>query len=80
MTEKRFKLILGEDTIGYIVDKQEHCTYFLRGDNAKKEVVRLLNEQHEEIERLRRENKELEKFRYAVFKNLHTITEKGLQE
>ena len=41
------------------------------------DVVDLLNEQHEEIERLRKENDELEKFRYAVFKNLHTITEKG---
>ena len=42
-----------------------------------KVIVDMLNELNDENEQLKKENKELEKFRYAVFKNLHKITEKG---
>ena len=51
-------------------------------DNQKEEwlsirdTVLCLNELADENEQLKKENRELEKFRYSVFKNLHTITEK----
>ena len=82
MTEKRFVHIehKGAD---YILDNPNWDLDYLEmlGDTLEaKEIVELLNMLHEDNERLKKENMELEKFRYAVFKNLHTITEKGLQE
>jgi hypothetical protein len=43
-------------------------------------IVDLLNQLNDENEQLKKENKELEEFRYAVFKNLHKITEKEHRE
>ena len=55
MTNKRFSLHLPIDekdgTMGYIVDHCNKTTYFLRGENARKDVVNLLNNLHEENEK-----------------------------
>lgn len=50
---ERFKLSLGEDTEGYITDKNEHKTYFLRGDTAKKKITIILNQLYNENEDLK---------------------------
>ena len=59
MSEKRFKSTLDEDTMSimpYLVsDNEEEAFYNLQG------CVELLNEQQSTIERLEKENKELEK-------------------
>ena len=53
MTIERFKLSFAKDTEGYITDKIEHKTYFLRGDNAKKEITGILNQFYNENEDLK---------------------------
>ena len=40
---------------------------------SEKEVVDLLNALHEENEKLKQENKELEKFRYSVFQKMNEL-------
>lgn len=65
MSEKRFTLHLPidekEGTMGYIVDKCNKTTYFIRGENARKDLVNLLNGLAEENEQLRKQCFELEK-------------------
>ena len=83
LTEKRFTLsidtewwFIDDNTIkvneyGYREDLTGEDIY--RGFKktlTEQEVVDLLNELHEENEQLKKENKELEAFRYAVFKNI----------
>lgn len=54
MTKERFKLSTGgNDTEGYITDKIEHKTYFLRSDDVKKEINRILNQFYNENEDLK---------------------------
>ena len=50
---ERYKLSIGEDTEGYITDKIEHKTYFLRSDNVKKEITEILNQFYNENEDLK---------------------------
>ena len=44
------------------------------------DFIKVLNELDKENEQLKQENKELEAFRYQVFKSIHKITEKELVE
>ena len=60
------------DDAGTLIDMETRNSYDYVSD-----VVDFLNNLHEENGQLKKENKELEEFRYAVFKNLHKITEKG---
>lgn len=54
MTIERFKLFIGgNDTEGYITDKIEHKTYFLRSDDVKKEITEILNQFYNENEDLK---------------------------
>ena len=51
---ERFKLSIGgNDTEGYITDKIEHKTYFLRSDDVKKEITGILNQFYNENEDLK---------------------------
>ena len=68
MMSERFMV----DDAGTLIDMETRNSYDYVSD-----VVDLLNNLHEENGQLKKENKELEEFRYAVFKNLHKITEKG---
>lgn len=53
MIVERFKLSIAEDIEGYITDKNKHKTYFLRSDNAKKEITGILNQLYNENEDLK---------------------------
>lgn len=57
MSEKRFTLHLPinekDGTMGYIVDHLNKSTYFIRGENARKDIVNLLNKLNDENEQLR---------------------------
>ena len=77
MTEKRF-IIDEYFEIGSVIIDTENENIRFKHENklSMKQCCDVLNEQHEEIQRLRKENEELEKFRYSVFKNLHKVTEK----
>ena len=79
MTEKRFrkgKSILTDFPTGAIIDKKTGERYY---DGIKpnyissKELVKILNELHEENQRLQKENKELEEFQYTVFKRMDEL-------
>jgi hypothetical protein len=66
MTAKRFML----DDCGELIDLNNH-----KFINYGEECCNLLNEQHETIQRLQEENKELEKLRYYIFKRMSQIYE-----
>ena len=63
MSEKRFTLHLPIDekdgTMGYIVDHLNKSTYFIRGENARKDLVNLLNKLNDENEQLKKEKESL---------------------
>ena len=87
MTVKRFTLII--DSEWWIVEdnsiKSNKYRNDLDGDDAyrglkegeltEKEVVDLLNELYEENQKLKKENAELEKFRYSIFKRMGELYE-----
>lgn len=51
---ERYKLSIGgNDTEGYITDKIEHKTYFLRSDDVKQEITGILNQFYNENEDLK---------------------------
>ena len=72
MTEKRFRVNdlvkYNYSEIGEYID-ENHTDRPLRND----EICKLLNELYEENEQLRKENNELEKFRYFVFKIMYEM-------
>ena len=69
MTAKRFTETVSTGIVtDTLTGKEYNCE--MRIDD---ELLELLNELHEEIEHLRKENNELEKFRYFVFKRMYEI-------
>lgn len=73
MTEKRFTL-KGYDGIRCDLFDGDVELAEVHKEDAK-ELCNLLNELHEENEQLKQENKELEKFRYNVFKRIGEIND-----
>ena len=87
MTAKRFVLII--DSEWWIVEdnsiKSNKYRNDLDGDDAyrgltegeltENEVVDLLNELYEENQKLKKENTELQKFRYSIFKRIGELYE-----
>lgn len=67
MTAKRFTEIVSTQKV---IDNQTNKEYNCLIDN---ELLKLLNELHEENQRLQKENKELEEFRYTVFKKMDEL-------
>ena len=75
MTEKRF---INDIDNGRLIDTKGELSTIDYSDTVDfYELWEFLNKLNDENEQLKKENKELEEFRYAVFKNLHKITEKG---
>lgn len=74
MTAKRFRvnelIKYNYSDIGEYID-ENHTDKPLRND----EVAELLNELHEENQKLKKENAELEKFRYSIFKRMGELYE-----
>lgn len=70
MTAKRF-------TTDYEDFLKEDMTFIKNNDKRMtfQEVVNLLNELYEENQRLKKENAELEKFRYSIFKRMGELYE-----
>ena len=69
LTAKRFTETVSTGIVtDTLTGKEYNCE--MRIDD---ELLELLNELHEEIEHLRKENNELEKFRYFVFKRMYEI-------
>ena len=82
MTAKRFEINkdmnLDDKVETYelscIVDNSNKTFYFVVDSIANVEsFVERLNELHEENQRLQEENKELEQFRYSVFKKMEEL-------
>lgn len=71
MTEKRFKLAYADYDWWAICDKENPTELGISGED----VVELLNELHEENQKLKKENAELEKFRYSIFKRMGELYE-----
>ena len=80
MTDERFVEFAtqstdnGEINNGFYDIKTGEWYYTKNSENAKK-ICELLNELHEENQRLQKENKELEKFKHFIFKSLNHIYE-----
>ena len=75
MTEKRFI----RNIVGQVYDIKND-KFFQEDYNGKPigyedDLVECLNALHEENEQLRKENMELEKFRYAVFQRMEELQE-----
>ena len=70
MTAKRF-------TTDYEDFLKEDMTFIKNNDKRMtfQEVVNLLNELYEENQRLKKENAQLEKFRYSIFKRMGELYE-----
>ena len=82
MTAKRFEINkdmnLDDKVETYelscIVDNSNKTFYFVVDSIANVEsFIERLNELHEENQRLQEENKELEQFRYSVFKKMEEL-------
>ena len=71
MTAKRFKLAYADYDWWAICDKENPTELGISGED----VVELLNELHEENQKLKKENAELEKFRYSIFKRMGELYE-----
>ena len=69
MTAKRFNRVGG-----YVYDGDKCISHF-EDVTHRDDIVTLLNELHEENQRLQEENKELEKFKHFIFKSLNHIYE-----
>ena len=67
MTDKRFNRVGG-----YVYDGDKCISHF-EDVSHRDGIVKLLNELHEENQRLQKENKELEEFRYTVFKKMDEL-------
>lgn len=79
MTPKRFTLFDDGETIidnESVVDDGEKETYWIVEYVQVVKLVELLNELHEENQKLKKENAELEKFRYSIFKRMGELYEK----
>lgn len=70
MTAKRFTFHHDVDGVDYIED--ENNGFCLICDEL---MCSLLNELHEENQKLKKENAELEKFRYSIFKRMGELYE-----
>lgn len=78
MAAKRFTLFDDRETIfdNEIVAKDGgKQTYWIVEYGQRVKLVELLNELHEENQKLKEENAELEKFRYFIFKRMGELYE-----
>ena len=77
MTEKRFTQRLYETGERFLEDNETDCFYKIEDSFVNVELLcERLNKIVDENEQLKKENRELEKFRYSVFKHLNDIAEK----
>lgn len=78
MTAKRFTLFDDGETIfdnETVADDGGKQTYWIVEYVQVVKLVELLNELHEENQKLKNENTELEKFRYSIFKRMGELYE-----
>ena len=72
MTEKRFTV---PENYRCIQDNLTKEHYICEDKTEAINLTYLLNALHEENERLRKENRELERFRYSVFQKMEELQE-----
>ena len=80
MTEKRFKLHIkwvNPNLTEGIAELSDNGQPLLKTECIEdaRLLQTILNELHEENERLRKENRELERFRYSVFQKMEELQE-----
>lgn len=76
MTKERFRIINHDDyELDYIADSQQS---FKKLDLY--DCCDLLNEQYKENNKLKKEIKELEEFRYSIFKRMNELISKEEQK
>jgi len=76
MTAKRFTIIYGldEDPFDWDILDNEKDAIICQYNGTP--ICELLNELHEENQKLKKENAELEKFRYSIFEKMGELYEK----